>query len=80
MDALNTIDELFYRNLGLELKKIRHEKKIPLSFVASETGYTKQKIDRWELGISRISKIQFSKLCSALNVPEMIDVQIRLGL
>lgn len=80
MEILQTVDDLFYRKLGFELSKIRHEKKISLSDLSNLTNLSKQKIDRWELGISRISKEHFSRLCSALNTPEMLEVEIKIGL
>lgn len=76
---LKTIDEKFYRQLGIELGNIRRSKGMSLRDVAKKTGYSRTLIDQWELGQRRIKNEQYELLCSALDVSSSLKIEITVG-
>jgi len=80
MQVIKTIDSYFYRELGIQLRNIRQEKRLTLNEISKKTGYSRPLIDRWELGITKIKPSQFERLCNVLSVPTMLKVDVQIGL
>lgn len=80
MQVIKTIDSYFYRELGIQLRNIRQEKRLTLNEISKKTGYSRPLIDRWELGITKIKPSQFERLCNVLSIPTMLKVDIQIGL
>lgn len=79
MQTLKTIDELFYRELGENLRKLRHHRGLTLKELSQLTGFSRTLIDHWELGFNKIKKEQFEKLCEALQVTNNLKIDVKLG-
>ena len=56
MQTLRTVDELFYRELGKELRELRFNRGLTLKELSNLTGYSRAMIDHWELGFNKIKK------------------------
>jgi len=80
MQVIKTIDSYFYRELGIQLRNIRQEKRLTLNEISKKTGYSRPLIDRWELGITKIKPSQFERLCNVLSIPTMLKVDVQIGL
>lgn len=80
MQVIKTIDSYFYKELGLQLRNIRQEKRLTLNEISKKTGYSRPLIDRWELGITKIKPSQFERLCNVLSIPTMLNVDVQIGL
>lgn len=79
MNNLKTIDYLFYRELGNEINRRRKERGLSLRDLSKQTGFSRTLIDNWELGIQRIKKEQFERLCEALQVTNNLKIDIKIG-
>ena len=80
MQVIKTIDSYFYKELGLQLRNIRQEKRLTLNEISKKTGYSRPLIDRWELGITKIKPSQFERICNVLSIPTMLKVDVQIGL
>ena len=80
MQVIKTIDSYFYRELGIQLRNIRQEKRLTLNEISKKTGYSRPLIDRWELDITKIKPSQFEKICNVLSIPTMLKVDVQIGL
>lgn len=74
-----TIDKNFYKELGYELAKIRHARNLSIRDVAKKTGYSRQTIDNWEIGASKIKPEQFDNLCKALRIAPKTKISVEIG-
>lgn len=79
MQTLKTVDELFYRELGQELRDLRYHRGLTLKEVSNLTGYSRTLIDHWELGFNKIKKEQFERICEALQVTGNLQIDVKLG-
>lgn len=75
---IKTIDKHFYKQLGMQLRKIRQEKELSLKDMRDKTGFSKTLIDFWELGQTRIKPDQYKILCDALGIESDFEVEVRL--
>lgn len=80
MQEIKTIDKLFYRELGNQLRNIRIKRDMTILELAQETGYSRSLIDHWELGMNKIKPKQYEKLCSVLKVSPSMKIDITVGL
>ena len=80
MQVIKTIDSYFYKELGLQLRNIKQEKRLTLNEISKKTGYSRPLIDRWELGITKIKPSQFERICNVLSIPTMLKVDVQIGL
>ena len=80
MQSIKTVDSVFYRQLGDEIRKKRYEKGLTLRDVAKRTGYSRTTIDHWELGFNKIKPNQLEKLCEVLEITNLLTVEVKLGL
>lgn len=74
---LKALDRLFYKALGRELASIRNRKGISLKELGEELSCSKQMIDNFELGKSRLSEEKFTKICNYLGIDPNIEVDVR---
>ena len=79
MQSIKTIDNLFYRELGNELRAIRQDRKMTLMEVSQATGFSRTLIDHWELGFNKIKPRQFERLCEALQVSKNLKINVKIG-
>ena len=79
MQTLKTIDSLFYRELGKQIREIRQHREMTLMEVSQATGFSRTLIDHWELGFNKIKPKQFEKLCEALQVSTNLKVDVKIG-
>lgn len=79
MQEIRTVDRLFYRQLGNEIRRIRNHRDITLKELSQETGYSKELIDHWELGKNKMKPNQLENLCKALNVTNNLKIEVKLG-
>ncbi len=80
MGKRDTIDKMFYKNLGEILLKERRKHGYSLRYVAELTGISRTTIDKYELGLARIDMTRWNKLCKALQLPENIHLKIAFGM
>ncbi len=80
MQTIKTIDRLFYRELGTQLRNIRQHREMTLLELSQQTGYSRPLIDHWELGLNKIKPKQLERLCDALNVSSNLKIEIKVGL
>lgn len=79
MQTLKTIDNLFYKELGKQLRAIRQHREMTLMEVSQATGYSRTLIDHWELGFSKLKPKQFERLCEALQVSSNLKIEVKIG-
>ena len=79
MQTIKTVDNLFYRELGKYLRKIREFRCMTLKEVSQSTGYSRTLIDHWELGLNKIKPKQLENLCDVYQVSNNLSVSIKLG-
>lgn len=79
MQEIKTVDWLFYRQLGENIRKIRNHRNMTLKELSQATGYSRELIDHWELGKNKIKPKQLEKLCQALDVTNNLKVEVKLG-
>ena len=79
MQEIKTVDWLFYRQLGENIRKIRNHRNMTLKELSQATGYSRGLIDHWELGKNKIKPKQLEKLCQALDVTNNLKVEVKLG-
>lgn len=79
MQTIKTIDNKFYRELGIQIRKIRERKSMTLKELSEETGYSRSLIDHWELGLNKIKPQQFERLCEALEVTNNLKIEVKIG-
>jgi len=80
MRELKSVDKLFYDALGDELRKIRKRKNMSLREVGQQMNCSKQMIDNYECGKSRISEQRFKQFCSIFGISESTTVEVRVKL
>ena len=76
---LKKIDRAFYRELGNCLQTIRKRRDYSLRYLAELTGLSRTTLDRYELGVTRITPKNFEKICEALNVSSNLKVEVKIG-
>lgn len=74
---LKSLDKHFYKSLGQEISRIRHQQGISLKDIAEELSVSKQMIDNFELGKNRLSEDKFTKICKILNIEPNINVNVK---
>ena len=79
MQKVSTIDKLFYRELGKEIRELRQHRGMTLQQLSKMTGISRSLIDHWELGFSKIKPAYFERLCDALQVSSEINITISIG-
>lgn len=79
MQTIKTIDNVFYRELGNQLREIRRHKDMTLKELSEETGFSRSLIDHWELGLNKIKPKQLEILCKALEITNNLSVNVRVG-
>lgn len=79
MQTLKTIDSLFYRELGNQIRAIRQHREMTLKEVSEATGFSRSLIDHWELGFNKIKPKQFERLCEALQVSSNLKIDVKIG-
>lgn len=77
---LKKIDRAFYCELGRCLHEIRKKRDYSLRYLAELTGLSRTTLDRYELGVTRITPKNFKKICEALNVSSNLKVEVKIGL
>lgn len=76
---LKKIDRAFYRELGNCLHQNRKKRGYSLRYLAELTGLSRTTLDRYELGVTRITPKNFEKICKALNVSSNLKVEVKVG-
>lgn len=76
---MKTIDTLFYDQLGLLLRSARKEQKISLTKLSKMTGISRNQLEGYELGWSRIKDEKWALLCKVLGLNPKIKVSIDSG-
>lgn len=79
MQTIRTIDNLYYREIGKQIRKVREHRNMTLKELSQATGYSRPLIDHWELGLSKIKPKQYENICKALNISTSIKVEVTLG-
>lgn len=79
MQTIKTIDENYYRALGSELRKIRESRSMTLKQLSKLTGISRTQLDHYELGLSKIKKTNWVRICEALQVSESLKVEVTIG-
>lgn len=79
MQKIKTIDEKYYRILGEEMRTIRVNRGLTLKQLSKLTGISRSQLDYYELGLSKISKTNWTRICEALNVSENLKVEVTIG-
>lgn len=79
MQTIKTIDNIFYRELGKKIRKIREHHDMTLKELSQLTGYSRTLIDHWELGLNKIRPKQLENLCEALQIANILTVDVRIG-
>ena len=79
MQEIKTVDWLFYRQLGENIRKIRNHRNMTLKELSQATGYSRGLIDHWELGKNKIKPKQLEKLWQSLDVTNNLNVEVKLG-
>ena len=77
---LKKIDKAFYKELGNCLHKVRKQREFSLRYLAELTGLSRTTLDRYELGVTRITPKNFEIICKALNVSSNLKVEVKVGL
>lgn len=80
MRELKSMDKIFYDALGEELRKIRKNKRMSLQDVGHKMNLSKQSIDNYECGITRISEQRFKQFCSVFGIPSNVTVEVKVKL
>lgn len=76
---IKTLDEIYYRVLGEEIRRIRTDKRLSLSQLSKLTGISRSQLDHYELGWNKIKKSNWKRICEALEVSENIKVEVTIG-
>ena len=79
MQTIKTIDEKYYRALGSELRKIRESRSMTLKQLSKLTGISRPQLDHYELGLNKIKKTNWARICEALQVSESLKVEVTIG-
>ena len=79
MQTIRTVDSLFYKQLGEQLRKIRRNRCMTLEELSQETGFSRPLIDHWELGVNKIKPKELEKICKALDITNNLSVSVKIG-
>lgn len=79
MQTIKTIDNLYYRELGKQIRKIRIHRNMTLKEVAQAMGTSRSLIDHWELGLNKITPKKFERLCEVLQVSNNVKIDVKIG-
>lgn len=75
---IKTIDKVFYDVLSDQLNKKRKQKHMSFRDLAKRTGKSRQTIDNYFLGRTKMSEETFIKLCRILNFEPNLKVIVSL--
>ena len=73
---IKTMDALFYDELGLLIRNARKKQKISLLKLSKMTGISRNQLEGYELGWSRIKEDKWNLLCKVLGINPKIKVNI----
>lgn len=76
---IKTIDKVFYDALSDELNRIRKQKQKSFRNLSKRTGRSRQTLDNYFLGRTKIKESTFEELCRILDIEPKIQVSIKLG-
>lgn len=78
MQTLKKVDEKFWHELGLQLRKERQKQGLKIHEIASKTGYSRALVNHWELGYSKMSQDQYKAYCNVLKITPKLNVHVMI--
>lgn len=73
---IRTIDEIFYDEIGKIIRNARRNKKISLRELSKMSGISRNQLEGYELGWSRVKEEKWILLCKVLEINPKIKVNI----
>lgn len=73
------IDNVYYKELGKQIHRIRQEKGYSLRYLAKLTGLSRTTIDDYEMGKKRITNENWKSICKALGITNRIAINLAIG-
>ena len=77
---IKTVDRKFYRELGQAIHDKRKDKRMSLRELAKMVGCAAQMLDNYEMGLAKIKDSTLDKICDALEISNLLTVEVKLGL
>lgn len=76
---IKALDEIFYKQIGIQVNSIRKRQGITLRELAKMTGLSRMTIDKLELGQGRIKRKNYDILCEKLNISADIELDVKIN-
>lgn len=78
LPSIKTIDSVFYKEIGNELRNRRGEIHMTLKELSKEVGISSTTLDYYELGLLKITPENLKIICKALGINNNFNVYVEL--